>query len=190
MILSNNSKKKTTNIDNIISIKKTELEPKLNLKYKWYTLYTKPHFEKRVKEELESNGVECFLPLHRTPRVWSDRVKLVDMPLFSSYIFVKSKESELLSLVRTKGVVRVVFFNGKPAVIREQDIDSIKIFIDAAAGKVLCAGDEVEILAGSMKNKYGKIVLVKKKYLVLCIEQFAATVCVNTESVAPINRIK
>ena len=168
----------------------SKLENKPDFKYKWFTLYTKPRFEKRVKEELELNDVECYLPLHRTPRVWSDRVKLVDMPLFSSYIFVKCKESEIRSLVRTRGVVRVVFYNGKPAVIREQDIETIKKFIEAAAGIALCAGDEVEILAGSLKNKSGKIVKIKKKYLVLSIEQLAATVCVNTESVAPVKRLK
>jgi len=173
-----------------LTMNNSKPENKPDFKYKWFTLYTKPRFEKRVKEELELNNVECYLPLHRTPRVWSDRVKLVDMPLFNSYIFVKSKESEIRSLVRTTGVVRVVFYNGKPAVIREQEIEAIKKFIEVAAGKALCAGDEVEILAGSMKNKSGKIVKVNKKYLILCIEQFAATVCVNTESVASINRIK
>ena len=163
---------------------------KMSSKYKWYTLYTKPRFEKRVKEELEAVGIDCYLPLHRTPRVWSDRVKLVDMPLFNSYIFVKSKDCEILSLINTKGVVRVVFYDGKPAIIRDQEISAIKKFIEAASGKVLCAGDEVEILAGSMKNKSGKIMKVKKKYIILRIEQLSATVCINTESVAPVNRVK
>ena len=176
--------------DKTETIKNSKPEQKLNSKYRWYTLYTKPRFEKRVQKELEFNGVECYLPLHSTPRVWSDRVKLVDMPLFSSYIFVKSNESEIRSLVRTTGVVRIVFYNGKPAVIREQEIEAIKMFIDAAAGKVLCLGDEVEILAGSLKHKSGKIVKVNKKYLILHIEQLAANVCVNTERVAPLNRVK
>ena len=170
-------------------VKNYETAPELRSKYKWYTLYTKPRFQKRVKEELESKDIECYLPLHRRPRVWSDRVKFVDMPLFSSYIFVRSTESEILSLIRTPGVVRIVFYNGKPAVIREQDIYAIKLFLEAAAGKVLCVGDEVEIMAGSMKNKSGKIVTVKKKYLVLRIEQLAASVCVNTESVVHVNRL-
>lgn len=156
----------------------------------WYALYTKPRSEKRVKEKLEQNGWECYLPLHRSPRVWSDRVKIVDMPLFNSYIFVRCKEAEILSLIRINGVVRVVFYDGKPAVIRPVEIEAIKMFIEEAEGKVLCTGDEVEILAGSLKNKSGKIVKIKKKYLVLRIEQLAATVCINTESVAPLNRVK
>ena len=157
---------------------------------KWFTLYTRPRFEKHVKEELDTNKIECYLPLHRTPRVWSDRVKLVDMPLFSSYIFVRCKECEIRSLIRLKGVVRVIFYDGKPAEIRQQDIDAIKMFTEAAEGKVLCAGDEVEILAGTMKKKSGRIVKIKKKYLILHIEQLAATVCINTELVAPLNRVK
>ena len=157
--------------------------------YRWYALYTKPRFEKRVKEKLELNGFDCYLPLHRTPRVWSDRVKIVDMPLFSSYIFVKCREYEILPLIRITGIVRVVFYDGRPAVIRQQELDSIQKFIELAEGKVLCTGDEVEILTGSLKSRSGKIVTIKKKYLILSIEQLTATVCVNTDYVAPIKRL-
>ncbi|MDR0574919.1 MAG: UpxY family transcription antiterminator [Tannerella sp.] len=159
-------------------------------KTNWYVLYTTPRAEKRVKEKLEWNGVECYLPLHRSPRVWSDRVKLVDIPLFNSYIFVKCREAEILSLLRINGVVRVIFYDGKPAVIRQAEVDAIRMFIKEAEGKVLCAGDEVEILTGSMKNKSGKIIKIKKKYILLRIEQLAATVCVNVESVALLGRIR
>ena len=161
-----------------------------DLNYNWYALYTKPRFEKRVRETLESNGFECYLPLHRSPRVWSDRVKMVDMPLFSSYIFVKSKESEIRSLIRLNGIVRVIFYDGKPAVIRQQELEAIKMFLEVAEGKTLCTGDEVEILVGSLKCKSGKVVKIKKKYIVLRIEQLAATVSVNTEDVALLNRVK
>ena len=162
----------------------------LKSKFKWYTLYTKPRFEKCVEKELVANGFECYLPLHRTPRVWSDRIKLVDMPLFSSYIFVKCKEHEIQSLVRTTGVARVVFYDNKPAIIHQREIDAIKEFIEVANGKVLRTGDNVEIMVGSMKNKSGKIIKVKKKYFVLHIEQLSAIVCVNIENVAPFNRLK
>ena len=167
-----------------------ESDSGLNLKYKWFALYTTPRSEKRVKEKLEMNGYESYLPLHSSPRVWSDRVKIVDIPLFNSYIFVKCKDSDILSLIRMKGVVRVVFYDGKPAIIRQKEIDAIKIFIEAAKGKSLCTGDEVEILTGSMKKKSGRIIKMKKKYLVLRLEQLAATVCIKIENVAPLNRVK
>ena len=157
---------------------------------KWFVLYTTPRAEKRVQERLEMEGVECYLPLHRCPRVWSDRVKLVDVPLFNSYVFVKCHGFELFALLRIAGVVRIVFFEKQPATIYQSEIDAIKRFVDQAKEKVLCTGDEVEILTGSLKKRYGKIKTIKKKYLVLRIEQLAATVCVNTENVAPLNRIK
>ena len=158
-------------------------------KKNWYVLYTSPRFEKRVRERLERNGVECYLPLHRCPRVWSDRVKLVDVPLFNSYIFVRCKAHEIYSMISINGVVRVVFYNGLPAIIRQEEIDAIKQFLEEAKEKVLCTGDEVEILTGSMKHRFGKIVKIKKKYVLLHIEQLAATVCVNTESIAPKHRL-
>jgi len=158
------------------------------MKENWYVLYTSPRFEKRVNEILKKNGVECYLPLHRCPRVWSDRVKLVDIPLFTSYIFVRCKPNDVLLLPYTHGVVRVVFYNGYPAIIRQSEIDAIKAFIIKAHEKVLCTGDEVEILTGLMKKKVGKVMRIKKKYLFLHIEQLAATVCVNVESVASTKR--
>jgi transcription antitermination factor NusG len=156
----------------------------------WYALYTSPRAEKRVMEKLEQNGVECYLPLYRSPRVWSDRVKVVDVPLFNSYIFVRCNAVEIFRMHKVYGVVKVVFYDGKPAIIRQEEIDAIRMFIEEASGKMLCTGDEVEILTGSMKNISGKIVRVKKKYLVLHIKQLMATVCVNMESVAPVSRIR
>jgi transcription antitermination factor NusG len=159
-------------------------------KLNWYALYTQPRAEKRVREMLEMNRIECYLPLHRSPRVWSDRIKMIDIPLFNSYIFVQCNASEIWQMNKINGVVRVVFHDGKPAVIRQKEIDAIKIFIEAAAGKTLCKGDEVEILTGSMKHKSGKIIKIKKKYILLHIQQLMATICVNTENVALLNRIK
>ena len=156
------------------------------MKNNWYVLYTAPRAEKRIKDKLEAKEIECYLPLHRRPKVWSDRVKMIDTPLFSSYIFVKCKETEIISLLRIRGVAKVVFHNGHPAVIRQGEIDAIKQFIDQAKEKTLCAGDDVEILAGLMKKRVGKIVKIKKKYLLLHIEQLAATVCINIEKVIPV----
>jgi transcription antitermination factor NusG len=156
----------------------------------WYVLYTTPRAEKRVHERIKSEGIESYLPLHRTRRAWSDRVKLVDIPLISSYVFVKCKEYESVNLLKINGVVKVVFSEGKPAIIRQLEIDAIKEFLKQAEGKELVTGDEVEILIGAMKKRAGKIIKIRKKYLYLHIEQLSATVCVNIDSVAPVNRFK
>ena len=103
---------------------------------------------------------------------------------------MKCNASEIYQLPKIYGVARIVFYDGKPAVIRQKEIDAIRLFLREASGKVLAAGDEVEILTGAMKKISGKIMRIKKKYLVLHIEPLAATVCVNMDSVAPVNRIK
>ncbi len=156
----------------------------------WYALYTAPRAEKQVKERITAQGVECWLPLHRCPRVWSDRVKIVEMPLYTSYIFVCCEEMKLRELLRIYGVSRIVYYDSKPAVIRQQEIDAIREFLELAVGKQLYVGDEVEILCGAMKNISGKIKKINKNYLVLYLEQMGATVCVNMEEVAPLNRLK
>jgi transcription antitermination factor NusG len=157
---------------------------------KWFAIYTVPRGEKKVVENLRLKGLESYLPLHSSPRVWSDRIKIVDVPLFTSYVFVKCNESAIYSLNFLRGVVKVVFYDGKPAVIRQTEIDAIKEFLEVASGKTLCTGDEVEILSGTMKNISGRIIEIKKKYIMLRIKQLAATVCVEKDNIAPLKRIK
>lgn len=156
----------------------------------WYVLYTAPRAEKQVKERLDKQEIECWLPLHRTPRIWSDRVKMVDMPLFNSYIFVKCGEPILRTLLGVYGVSRIVYYDGKPAIIRQVEIDAIKSFLEQAAERPLCTGEEVEILCGAMKNVSGKIKKIKRKHLLLYIEQLGATVCVDLNAVVRISRLK
>ena len=80
-------------------------ELKINAdKTSWYVLYTAPRAEKQVRDRIDALGVECWLPLHRAPRVWSDRVKIVELPLFNSYLFVRCTDPELRNLTRVYGV--------------------------------------------------------------------------------------
>lgn len=150
---------------------------------KWYALYTAPRAEKRVKERLDSLGVECWLPLHRSPRVWSDRVKIVEVPLFSSYVFVHCEEPELRSLLTVNGVSKIVYYDGMPAVVKDKEIDAIRKFLEKASEYSLCPGDEVEIVCGTLKNVSGKIQRIKRDYLALFLEQLGATVCVKLNTV-------
>ena len=94
-------------------------ELKINAdKTSWYVLYTAPRAEKQVRDRIDALGIECWLPLHRAPRVWSDRVKIVELPLFNSYLFVRCTDPELRNLTRVYGVARIVYYNGKPAARR------------------------------------------------------------------------
>ncbi|MDR0348360.1 MAG: UpxY family transcription antiterminator [Tannerella sp.] len=156
----------------------------------WYVLYTSPRAEKKVKERLDELNVTTYLPLHLAPSVWSDRIKMVEKPLFSSYLFVWCKEYELYALLRVYGVAQIVRYAGKPAVIRQREIDAIRRFLEEAAEHPLCEGEEVEILTGALKKISGKVRRIKKKYLLLYIEQLGATVAVDLLNVARLNRIR
>ncbi|MDR1456061.1 MAG: UpxY family transcription antiterminator [Tannerella sp.] len=167
------------------------LRGKTDSKINWYALYTFPRAEKKVKDRLDAMEKETYLPLHRSPRVWSDRVKIIERPLIPSYIFVHCREAELQLLLReVYGVIRIVYYCGKPAVIRPQEIDAIRQFLELAAEHPLCEGEEVEILAGSFKHISGKIQEIRKKYLVLYIEPLGCTISVDLTKVARLDRLK
>jgi transcription antitermination factor NusG len=158
--------------------------------FQWFVLYTSPRAEKQVVERIKHLEVEAWLPLHRCPRAWSDRVKMVDVPLFHSYVFVKCAESHLYALLKVYGVARIVYYDGKPAVIRQHEIDAIQEFLVQSANHPLLVGDEAEILVGAMKNFSGEVKKIKKTYIVLYLEQLGATVSVNLEHVAPTKRLR
>ena len=120
----------------------------------------------------------------------SDRVKIVELPLFNSYLFVRCTDPELRNLTRVYGVARIVYYNGKPAVVRQKEIDAIQDFLDQASEHALCPGEEVEILCGAMKHVSGKVKKIKKNHLVLYLEQLGATVCVKLDDVARVDRLK
>lgn len=162
----------------------------MKLKSQWYVLYTAPRAEKKVAERLSLAGVTNWLPLHRAPRVWSDRVKIVEIPLFNSYVFVYCQESKLPELLKIYGISRILYYDGKPAIIRSVEIEAIKQFLELANCHELCEGEEVEILRGAMKKVSGRVKSIKKKHLLLYIEQLDATVCVNLTDVAKVNRLK
>ena len=149
----------------------------------WYVLYTAARAEKQVAQKLKSYEVEAYLPLHLSPRKWSDRVKLIEMPLFSSYIFVRTTDEKLRTLVSISGISRIVFHNGSPAVVRDSEIEAIRLFTEQARGKAcnFDVDDEVLIACGPLKDKSGKLIKIGKKYVVLHIEQLGLTVSLKQE---------
>ena len=151
----------------------------------WYVLYTTARAEKHVELKLQAEGVETYLPLHKCPRKWSDRVKMVEMPLFSSYIFVNTTDEKLRTLIRVSGVARIVYYNGKPAVMRPKEIEAIREFVQKAAERECEFGlsEEVMVACGPLKDISGKIKKIGRKYLTLHIEQMGITVCAKQNQV-------
>ena len=108
---------------------------------KWFALYTKSRNEKKVHQALVDKGIECYLPLEKKLKIWSDRKKWVEEPFIRSYIFVYIEEENLQQALNTPGIVTVIRFGGKPASIREEHIKIIET--------VLSSEEEYELSAES-----------------------------------------
>jgi transcription antitermination factor NusG len=151
----------------------------------WYVLYTASRAEIQVEKRLKVREIETFLPLHLTPRRWSDRIKMVEVPLFNSYIFVKTSDEVLRELTKVPGISRIVYYNRQPAVVREIEIEAIKNFLANAKGKEceFVENEEVLISEGPMKDVKAKIKKISGEYLFLKLEQIGVTVKIKSEQV-------
>ena len=97
----------------------------------WYVLYTKPKWEKKVAEQLTKNGIDCYCPTVVQVRQWSDRKKKVEVPLFNSYVFVQLSEADRNIVFNCPGVVRYLFWLGKPAIVKDDEIEVIKKWLNS-----------------------------------------------------------
>lgn len=149
----------------------------------WLVIYTTPRAEKKANERLAEQGIETYLPLYKTIRQWSDRKKKVEIPLFNSYVFVKVSEKERLSVLETDGVVRFLYFLGKPAVVRQKEIDAIRLFLQETEGLKIKVevGQKVEIATGPMEGVFGEVVRVGKDKLMLRIEQLSMSLVAEVD---------
>lgn len=142
--------------------------------YNWHAVYVKYKSEKKIYEQLLEKGIECYLPLKMTKRLWSDRQKIISEPLLTSYVFVKISSKEYYDVLVIAGVVRYVCFDKVPAVITENQIHLLKLFVEHAnehievSSERLKKGNIVRILNGPFKDVVGEVIEQKsKKYVVL-----------------------
>ena len=95
----------------------------------WYVLYTKPRWQKKVTDQLARKGLEHYCPMNRVVRPWSGRKEFIQEPLCTSYIFVRIREEELFNIKNFNGVLNVVYWLGKPAIISNEEIEAITKFL-------------------------------------------------------------
>jgi transcription antitermination factor NusG len=92
----------------------------------WYALTAKPQHEKTAVRALAAAGLEGFLPLYRSRRHWSDRIKEIEAPLFPGYLFCRFSLVERFRVLLTPGVVAIVGFGGRPAAVSEEEISAVQ----------------------------------------------------------------
>jgi len=139
---------------------------------KWYAIYTRPRAEKLVYQRLVEEEIETFLPLQKTYRMWSDRKKLVEKPLLSSYIFVRTIKKNFPKVYQTNGVVKFVSFEGQPVSIPQNQIDNLRLLINSDAeievsSEKFAAGDNVEVVSGSLIGLTGELIKIGSKNRVI-----------------------
>jgi transcriptional antiterminator RfaH len=152
---------------------------------KWYAIYTHPRAEKQVFSRLEEIGVETYLPLQKTYRQWSDRKKLVERPLLSSYVFVKVITKDFPLVYKTTGVVKFISFEGKPVPIPQKQIDNLRLLIDSNAEIEVSSekfekGDNVEVITGSLIGLTGELIKAGgRKKVIIRIEELKQNLIVT-----------
>ncbi|TRX50212.1 UpxY family transcription antiterminator [Fulvivirga sp. M361] len=152
----------------------------------WYVAYTKPRNEKKVTERLTSRDFEVYCPLIKVLKQWSDRKKMVSMPMFTSYIFVRLMEPERKKVLHDPGVLNFVYWQGEPATLRETEIDSIRK-IEQNGLEIHVSGDRpnhgepVIITEGVFKGLSGEVRRIDKNRLSVWVESIKSLVTFTYE---------
>jgi transcription antitermination factor NusG len=135
---------------------------------RWYALYTRPRWEKKVAELLGAKQIENYCPMQKFERNWSDRKKTILEPLFKSYVLVRLAPKAHIPVLQTDGVIGFVTFQGKPAVIRDEEIDTVKRFLQyyehIQVERIdVNINDEVTIINGPLMQQTGQVMEVNNK---------------------------
>ena len=94
---------------------------------KWFVIYTKPQFEIKVEQTLQNIGIRAYCPVYKQIKQYSDRKKKVLKPLLRSYVLVNINDKDRDKVFSVPGVVRYLFWLGKPAIVREEEIELMEI---------------------------------------------------------------
>lgn len=149
-------------------------------------IYTRPRWEKKVNQLLTEKGLESYCPLNKVRRKWSDRVKVIQEPLFKSYVFVKVNDQDRSAVRMTNGAINFVYWDGKPAVIKDKEIAAIKRFLDEyenveARPMDLKVDQRVRITNGSLMDQEGKVIAVRHKTVKVAIDSLGYILVANIQ---------
>lgn len=153
----------------------------------WYAVYTKPHNEIKVSQLLTRRRIENFCPLNYKKSQYLLRSKIIHEPLFKSYVFVKTTDSDIIILSKqVKGIVSVLYWKGKPATINEEEVNAIKEFTNnhheiklEKCGVNLSSGEDImEDMTYAMD---GKILIIKNRVMKVYLPSLGFTMIAKIE---------
>jgi len=148
--------------------------------------YTKPRHEKRVEQQMQNCGIDCFLPLYLSLRRWKDRRKQLQLPLFPGYVFVHFSLTDRLRVLQLPGVLEFVSFQGRPAVLAETEMEILRNGLDPARAEpypFLTVGRRVRIHAGPVAGLEGVLVRRKSRMrVVVSIDSIRRAIAVEVDA--------
>ena len=150
----------------------------------WYVVYTKPKWEKKVSERLNEIGVVTYCPLVKKTSQWSDRKKTINVPLFNSYVFVQIEDKDRSKVFEIPGVVRYLFWLGKPAMVRNSEIEAIQNWLSAPTTYEVTLdqwkkGDKIVLESGPFISQSAIIQEVKQNHYILILESLGCVLRVD-----------
>ena len=150
----------------------------------WLVIYTKPRWEKKLADQLAQKGFEVYCPTQRVKRRWSDRTKWIDQPLFSSHIFIHMEPERRDAVYFTPGFVRFLFWDKRPAVVRDEEIATLKRWLndfdhEAITVEAISPGTKVHVQSGPLQGRDGIVLEQRGTKLELYLEDLQVKVSVD-----------
>jgi transcription antitermination factor NusG len=159
----------------------------LNAGSPWCAVYTRHQHEKTIGEMLKAKGFEVFLPLYETTRRWKDRRKVLSLPLFPCYVFVRGAHERRLPVLTTPGVYMIISRGERIAAVPEEEIEAIRRTVEGPFNvephPFLRCGERVRVIRGSLEGVEGILTRKKNLYrLVLSVDMLAQAVSVEIDA--------
>jgi transcription antitermination factor NusG len=137
---------------------------------------------------LQTQGIISYCPVREEEHKWADRKKMVEVPLFTSYLFVKINPREESKVRQTLGVINFVYFQGKPAIVQDSVIDDIKHYLSACPDmdvinfNELSVGDRVRVKSGAFVDQEGQVLEIQGKHVLMSLDNLKCVLVARVHS--------
>ena len=156
------------------------------MKKKWFVVYTRSHQELKVSQQLTSLGITNYCPTVTLIKQYSDRRIKVNKPLLPSYVMVFIEESHRNQVFSCSGVVRYLFFLGKPAVVRSSEISLMQDHLNGVYSDIkkttLSVGETLKITQGPLTGISGTVVEINKSKVKLQLEFLGMSIILKKQA--------
>lgn len=170
----------------MLTTENKNIKQSLSTNKHWYVLYVKPKQEFKVEERIKNSNldVEVFCPSLTTIKLWSDRKKKVRVPLLSSVVLIKSEDSNRKFVFSIPGCVRYLFWLGKPAIVKDQEIEQLRLIsacknAESHEVEALKPGNSIDLAPFGFKDTNGIIEKISNNVCWVVLESLGFIVKVN-----------